>query len=80
FSNSPLAFHFNGLSNGPHSVRIQRGGNIRADAFASPATNTPYLPIVEWNGTEARGNAGSCGICSGFTAGDINDDGIVELV
>ena len=80
FTPVPLMFNYTGLGAGPHTIRIHLDNAMRADGFESPAAATPYVPQVEWNGREAVGNAGNCGICSGFAAGDINGDGVVELV
>ncbi|HNS01571.1 MAG TPA: transglutaminase domain-containing protein [Anaerolineae bacterium] len=85
FTDSPVAFHYTGLSDGPHSVRVNNISNMRVDGFAAnPTSLTPYLPMVEWYDDTPAGNGapffGSLGMVSGMAAGDINNDGVVELV
>ncbi len=85
FTDSPVAFHYTGLSDGPHTVRVRNISNMRVDGFAAnPTSLTPYLPMVEWYDDTPAGNGapffGSIGMVSGMAAGDINNDGVVELV
>ncbi|HSN75257.1 MAG TPA: hypothetical protein VL334_09240, partial [Anaerolineae bacterium] len=85
FTDSPLAFHYTGLSDGPHVMRINNTSGMRVDGFAAnPSALVPYLPMVEWYDDAPAGNGapffGSLGMVSGMAAGDINNDGIVELV
>ncbi|MEI2691379.1 MAG: transglutaminase domain-containing protein [Anaerolineae bacterium] len=85
FTDSPVAFHYTGLSDGPHVVRVSNASNMRVDGFAAnPTALTPYLPMVEWYDDTPAGNGapffGSLGMISGMAAGDINNDGVVELV
>jgi len=77
--------HYTGLTTGPHIVRIHNGSNMRIDGFQSNPTDlSPFQPIAEWWDDAPRGNGapffGTYGIAAGMTAGDINSDGIVELV
>ncbi len=85
FSDTPLAFHFTDLPFGPHAVRVSNVSRMRVDGFAANPPNTnPYAPMVEWYDNAAAGNGapffGSIGMVSGMAAGDINNDGVVELV
>ena len=85
FTDSPIAFHYTGLGDGPHVLRINNTSNMRVDGFAAnPTALVPYLPMVEWYDDTPAGNGapffGSLGMVSGMAAGDINNDGIVELV
>lgn len=85
FTDSPIAFYYTGLGTGPHSVRVSNVSNMRVDGFvANPTTLTPVMPLVEWYDDTPAGNGapffGSIGMVSGMAAGDINNDGVVELV
>lgn len=73
---SPLPFHFDGLSDGAHIVRVE--GRIRTDidAFeADPTVLDPGVPMVEWEEIDVTG-----AILNTVMAADIDEDGIVELV
>jgi uncharacterized membrane protein len=85
FSQQPLAFHYTGFEDGPHSVRVHNIWEMRVDGFASnPASLVPYQPIVEWYDDTPAGNGapffGTYGIAAGMAAGDVNGDGVVEIV
>jgi uncharacterized membrane protein len=85
FSPTPLAFHYTGLDDGPHTVYVRSASRLRIDGFAAnPASLRPYQPTVEWYNNTGAGNgaplAGTFGIISTIAAGDVNGDGRVELV
>ncbi|MFZ0545939.1 MAG: PKD domain-containing protein, partial [Candidatus Promineifilaceae bacterium] len=85
YSEQPLAFHYNGFSEEPHIVRIHNGSSLRADAFQSnPAVAAPYSPTVEWYDTTPGGGSGAfgtpAGMLMGIAAGDVDGDGLVEIV
>lgn len=85
FSEQPLARHFTGFGPGAHVVRIDNGLSMRVDAFRSnPPTLTPYSPLVEWYDFTPGGNGapffGTAGIVSSIATGDIDNDGIVEIL
>ena len=86
FTDLPIAFHYNNLGDGPHTLRIQRVGNGTQyiDGFVTPATNVPYAPMVEWYDDDPAGNGaplfGSVGMGAGIATGDLDLDGIPELV
>jgi uncharacterized membrane protein len=81
FSNSPLPLHFDGFADGPHLVRVNNvsvNGQTRADidAFeADPTTLDAGIPMVEWEEIATTGP-----IVNTSAAGDIDEDGVVEIV
>ena len=85
FSVQPFAFHYTGFDYGPHVVRVHNVSKMRIDGFiANPPDLNPYQPIAEWWDNSPAGSGaplfGTVGIASGMTAGDINNDGDVEIV
>ncbi len=85
FSPQPLAFHYSGFGEGPHVVRIHNGITLRADAFQSnPEVEAPYAPTVEWYDTTGNGGTGAfgtpAGMLMGIASGDVDGDGLVEIV
>ena len=77
FSNSPLPIHFTGLGDGGHVLRIEGIDLARVDAFeANPTSFYAGVPMVEWWDATP---AGSDGVISTVAAGDINNDGLVEI-
>jgi RHS repeat-associated protein len=88
FRVQPRALHFPALGEGPHSVQVFTAANglvtARIDAFeVNPADFFSYTPEVEWFDTTATetlpGRTGT-GFLSTIAVGDINGDGVVELV
>lgn len=78
---SPLPFHFDGLSDGAHIVRVQnitQNGQTRADidAFeANPTVLDVGVPMVEWEEIDVTG-----AILNTVMAADVDEDGIIEIV
>ena len=88
FRTQPRALHFPALGEGPHSVQVFTAafGSVtaRIDAFeVNPADFASHTPEVEWYDTTAQetlpGRTGT-GFLSTIAVGDINGDGVVELV
>jgi RHS repeat-associated protein len=88
FRQQPLALHFNGLAEGAHVVQIAAsapaGAGTRIDAFnVNPPDFASATPIVEWFDTSSDdvlpGGPGT-GFASSVAVGDLNGDGVVELV
>ena len=81
FSKTPTVFTYEGLGDGPHIVRVKSSKPTSAirndiDAFeANPTTPDPGYPKVEWFDTANVGNVYETPL-----AGDIDEDGKVELV
>ncbi|MCZ7666661.1 MAG: FG-GAP-like repeat-containing protein [Chloroflexi bacterium] len=85
YSEQPFSFHYSGLADGPHVVRINNNASLRVDAFQSnPAQPTPYLPVAEWWDNAPRGGSGAfgtpAGMLMGIAAGDLDGDGEIEIV
>ncbi|MEE4330432.1 MAG: VCBS repeat-containing protein, partial [Wenzhouxiangella sp.] len=85
FRGQPFSLHFPDLGEGAHVVQVfpsLNGGRI--DAFeVNPEEFSSFLPEVEWYDTSAQevlpGQAGS-GFVTTVAIGDLNHDGVVELV
>ncbi len=72
FSPTPLSFDYDGLGAGPHMLQVKNVDGAKVDAFATPAAPLKTGPMVEWYVSVAgRINP---------AIGDINNDGIPELV
>jgi RHS repeat-associated protein len=88
FRPQPRALHFPGLGDGPHSVQVLVGASgtttARIDAFeVDPADFATYTPEVEWfdtTATEVLPGATGSGFASTIAIGDLDGDGLVELV
>jgi hypothetical protein len=88
FRPQPRALHFAGLAEGAHSVqvRVAATGSATAqlDAFeVNPADFATHTPAVEWfdaTATQTLPGGTNSGFASSVAIGDINGDGIVELI
>lgn len=88
FRGQPRALHFTGLAEGAHAVQLalSSNGGDRAglDAFeVDPADTFKYTPSVEWfdtTGTETLPGNNGTGFLSTIAIGDLDGDGLVELV
>ena len=76
WTRSPLVFHYTGLDAGPHVLRFQGFTKPGLDAFeANPTAFDPGVPLVEWADVDITG-----AVLNTAVAGDINGDGVTELV
>ena len=85
YSDQPIAFHYPDLGDGPHVVQIRNLGNVsRIDAFeVNPAGFYSYTPQVTWHDDSATDELDpslGTGILSTIALGDLDNDGVVELV
>jgi len=84
FSVQPFAFNYSGFDLGPHSVRIHNVWEMRVDGFAANQPDLPYQPMAEWWDDTPGGGTGSfgtpAGMLMGIAAGDLDGDGLVELI
>jgi len=87
FRAQPRAIHFNTLGEGPHVVQVytpSSGGAAGIDGFeVNPADFSTHKPTVEWFDTTAQetlpGGDGT-GFLSTIAIGDLEGDGLVELI
>lgn len=87
FSEQPFALHFPDLGEGPHVIQVYLPSaghsTARLDAFeVNPADFNSYTPLVEWydfSPQEVLTGTGT-GLLSSIALGDLDGDGIVELV
>ncbi len=81
FSTQPLAYHYDGLGDGPHVVRISNNVGSRIDAFASNQPPINYQPLAEWwESDRTAGGSIFGGIHVPAAVGDVTGDGRPELV
>jgi uncharacterized membrane protein/PKD repeat protein len=86
YSNQPYALHFADLGDGPHVVQIHTRNWGYVDAFeVNPDGFYSYTPEITWHDAspaEVLGVPGfyDLGMVSTVAIGDLNGDGIVELV
>ncbi len=84
-SNQPYALHFPDLGTGMHVVQVFAPSTARVDAFhVNPPDFASHTPQITWfddapsvNGPPAYSNRG---IMSSIALGDLNNNGLVELV
>ena len=90
FRNQPFALHFPDLGEGAHAVQVfvpaLAGLTSRIDAFeVNPDALVSYMPEVKWYDT-APSAVGSdpdyfnVGLMSSIAIGDLNSNGVIELV
>ncbi|MCA9969250.1 MAG: hypothetical protein KC425_03495, partial [Anaerolineales bacterium] len=85
FSNQPINWHFQNLGAGPHVfslLAIDGSSRTFVDAFeVDPASFVTAAPVVEWfDFTTSQVITTANGFVSTMAAGDINQDGIVEII
>jgi uncharacterized membrane protein len=81
FSEQPIAHSFGDLGDGPHVARINNNFRFQVDAFASNQPLIPYAPLAEWWESDRSGGASIWGgVHVPAVAGDVNGDGLVEVV
>ena len=88
FRGQPRALHFTGLGEGAHSVQValssSGGDGAWLDAFnVDPADTFGHTPNVEWFDTTAQETLPGTtngGFASTVAIGDLDGDGLVELV
>ncbi|MBK8989256.1 MAG: VCBS repeat-containing protein, partial [Chloroflexi bacterium] len=84
YSDQPATFHFPNLGDGPHTVQIHTRNFGRVDAFqVNPDGFYSYTPQVTWHddsATELLPPYSLTGFVSTIGIGDLNGDGVVELV
>ncbi len=84
FSDQPFALHFPDLGEGAHTVQVYVPSTARIDAFhVNPPGFYSYTPVVEWydyTAQESLPPLPGTGFASSIALGDINNDGVVELI
>lgn len=88
FRAQPTALYFTDLGEGPHAVQValdSNGGDTPLlDAFeVDPEDTFAYTPEVEWFDTTAQESlpgTSAAGFVSTVAVGDLDGDGVVELV
>jgi uncharacterized membrane protein len=72
------AFHYDGLGDGPHVLRVKAEANATVDAFETPMDpSVDEIAVVEWYDSAPGG--GSVGVMTSAAAADLTGDGVVEV-
>jgi uncharacterized membrane protein len=84
YSTQPYALHFQDLGEGPHVARVN-ASIAYVDAFqVDPPAPLPYTPVVEWQDLAPTDFYSSTysnhGLLSSAALGDLDGDGLVEIV
>lgn len=82
FSPVQRGFDYTGLDDGPHVVRISNVSQGTLDTLVTPVTE-PFVqdtPLVEWFVSDLGSGSEIQAVRTSATAGDINQDGSVELL
>ncbi len=85
YSEQPFAYYYTNLGNGPHVVRVNAVDGPYIDAFqVNPPDLLPYTPQVEWMSPAPTDiytdTYPSGGVVSSAAIGDLEGDGLVEIV
>ncbi|MBN1888180.1 MAG: hypothetical protein JW850_09325, partial [Thermoflexales bacterium] len=80
FSAVTRTFQYTGLADGPHVLRLTPLDSAIVDAFDAPATPPASFPAVEWYDTAPAASGQDGGVLSTAAAGDLDGDGVVEIV
>jgi hypothetical protein len=80
FSAQPLSFQYSGFGAGIHIVRVKKISNLQVDAFRSNPSPEAFRPLAEWWDDTLAGGSIWGGLHVPVAVGDINADGIVEIV
>ncbi len=80
FSQQPLTFRYAGFGAGIHVVRVKQINNLQVDAFQSNPSAVAFGPLAEWWDNTLAGASIWGGLHVPVAVGDVNNDGIVEIV
>ena len=85
YSAQPLAVHYQDLGDGPHVVHVDAANSPFIDAFqVDPPNALPYTPQIEWQSpapTDYYSDTyATHGLLSSAALGDLEGDGLVEIV
>jgi uncharacterized membrane protein len=85
YSTQPYALHFQDLGDGSHVASVRAFDGAFLDAFqVNPPNALPYTPQIEWSDdapTDFYSNEyNNSGLLSSVAIGDLDGDGVVELV
>ncbi|MCA9936992.1 MAG: hypothetical protein KC415_23820, partial [Anaerolineales bacterium] len=85
YTAQPIALYYTDLGDGPHMVHLNAVGDPYLDAFqVNPPNFLPYTPVVEWMSTAPTDvyttTVANNGLLSSAAIGDLDGDGLVEIV